>query len=59
MYVYENGFPVEHETSMPLDRVLQDTDRQEFLDLYIRALCSAVKNHGAKIQGYHCWSLLE
>lgn len=59
IYVYENGYPVEHEASMDVGRILKDTHRQEFYDLYIGALCDVVVKQQAKIQGYHCWSLLE
>ncbi|KAK7211595.1 hypothetical protein V2G26_018773 [Clonostachys chloroleuca] len=59
IYIYENGFPVEDEQHMPLEQILDDKDRQEFYSDYIRGLCDAVLDHGAKIQGYHCWSLLD
>lgn len=57
--VYENGYAVEHESKMGLEDIINDKYRQEFYDLYIGALCDAVKDHGVWITGYHCWSLLE
>lgn len=57
--IYENGYSVEHEADMPLEQIIDDKFRQEHLDLYISALLDVVKEHGAKISGYHCWSLLE
>ena len=59
IYVYENGFPVEHEAEMPLEQIIDDKDRQQFYSDYIQGLCDAVLDHGVKIEGYHCWSLLE
>ncbi|KFY87335.1 hypothetical protein V498_07206 [Pseudogymnoascus sp. VKM F-4517 (FW-2822)] len=57
--VYENGYAVEHESKMGLEDIINDKYRQEFYDLYIGALCDAVKDHGVWITGYHCWSLLD
>ncbi|EXJ94407.1 hypothetical protein A1O1_02801 [Capronia coronata CBS 617.96] len=59
IYVYENGFPVEHEADKTLEEIIDDRDRQQFYSDYNQGLCDAVINHGAKIQGYHGWSLLE
>ncbi|CAH0040016.1 unnamed protein product [Clonostachys rhizophaga] len=59
IYVYENGYPVEDESKFPIQDIVNDKYRQEFFDLYIGALCDVVKKEGAKIAGYHCWSLLE
>ncbi|KEZ46413.1 Cyanidin 3-O-glucoside 5-O-glucosyltransferase (acyl-glucose) [Scedosporium apiospermum] len=59
IYVYENGFPVEHEAEMPLEQIIDDKDRQQFYSDYIQGLCDAVLDHGVKIEGYHCWSLLD
>uniref|UniRef100_A0A0B7KRV1 Beta-glucosidase n=1 Tax=Bionectria ochroleuca TaxID=29856 RepID=A0A0B7KRV1_BIOOC len=59
IYVYENGYPVEDESKFPIQDIVNDKYRQEFFDLYIGALCDVVKNEGAKIAGYHCWSLLD
>ncbi|KAL2866577.1 glycoside hydrolase family 1 protein [Aspergillus lucknowensis] len=59
VYVYENGYSVEHEASFSLEDIINDQYRQEFYDLYIGALCDVVRNHGVKIAGYHCWSLLD
>jgi beta-glucosidase len=57
--VYENGYAVEHEAQMSVEEVIDDKFRQEFYDVYISALLDAVKDHGVKVTGYHCWSLLE
>lgn len=57
--VYENGFAVEHEEKMTLEQIIDDKDRQEFYNDYIKGLCDAVLDHGVKMGGYHCWSLLE
>ncbi|KFY20686.1 hypothetical protein V491_03515 [Pseudogymnoascus sp. VKM F-3775] len=57
--VYENGYAVEHESKMELKDVINDEYRQEFYNLYIGALCDAVKDHGVWMTGYHCWSLLD
>ncbi|CAG9986595.1 unnamed protein product, partial [Clonostachys byssicola] len=59
IYVYENGFPVEDESKFSIQDIVNDKYRQEFFDLYIGALCDVVKKEGAKIAGYHCWSLLD
>ncbi|KAH6869063.1 glycoside hydrolase, family 1, partial [Thelonectria olida] len=57
--VYENGYPVEHESKMVLADIINDTHRQEFFHLYIRAMCDAIKYHGVSMMGYHAWSLLD
>ncbi|KAK4233510.1 glycoside hydrolase superfamily [Achaetomium macrosporum] len=54
-----NGYAVEHEAKMPLEAIVEDEYRQEFYDLYIGVMCSAVKEEGVKMAGYHCWSLLD
>lgn len=59
VYVYENGYAVEHEAELPPRDIINDKHRQEYYLLYISALCEAVRDHGVKISGYHCWSLLE
>lgn len=59
VYVYENGYAIEGEAKLPLEDIINDKSRQEYYDLYIGALCNAVKDHGVKMAGYHCWSLLE
>ncbi|KAM0429214.1 hypothetical protein ACHAPT_006428 [Fusarium lateritium] len=59
VYVYENGYAVEHEAKLGLEDIINDKYRQEYYDLYIGALCNAVKDHGVKMAGYHCWSLLD
>ena len=59
IYVYENGYAVEHEADLPLHEILDDKHRQECYLLYISALCEAVRDHGVQMAGYHCWSLLE
>ncbi|CAH0057217.1 unnamed protein product [Clonostachys solani] len=59
IYVYENGYPVEDESKFSIHDIVNDKYRQEFFDLYIGALCDVVKKEGAKIAGYHCWSLLD
>ena len=57
--VYENGFPMENESKMSLEQIVDDKQRQHFCNEYIGALCEAVKDHGVKMGGYHYWSLLE
>lgn len=59
VFIYENGYAVENEANMALHDIVDDKHRQEHLDVYISALCDAVKDHGVRVQGYHCWSLLE
>lgn len=59
IYVYENGYAVEHEADLPLHEIIDDKHRQEYYLLYISALCEAVRDHGVRMAGYHCWSLLE
>ncbi|KAJ3533277.1 hypothetical protein NM208_g8059 [Fusarium decemcellulare] len=57
--VYENGFPVEDEQHKPINEIIDDKPRQRFFNEYIGALCEAVKHHGVRMGGYHCWSLLD
>ena len=58
IYVTENGFAEQDEGDFPLDKVVQDTKRQEYFACYIEAMMRAVKD-GVTVQGYFGWSLLE
>ncbi|GLA52513.1 hypothetical protein AnigIFM63604_009377 [Aspergillus niger] len=59
IFVYENGYAVENESSMSLEDIVNDVHRQEYHNLYIKALCDAVIDNGVHVEGYHAWSLLE
>jgi len=60
VYIYENGYAIEHEVDLPLHEIIGDRHRQEYYLRYISALCEAVRDdHGVRMAGCHCWSLLE
>ncbi|KAI2943666.1 hypothetical protein CBS147321_4603 [Aspergillus niger] len=59
IFVYENGYAVENESSMSLEDIVNDVHRQEYHNLYIKALCDAVIDNGVHVEGYHAWSLLD
>ena len=44
---------------MTLEQIVNDVDRQNYLNLYIQALCDAVKEDGVKVSGWYTWSLHE
>jgi beta-glucosidase/6-phospho-beta-glucosidase/beta-galactosidase len=44
---------------MSLEQIVDDKDRQEYLNLYIKALCDASKEDGVLVTGFYTWSLLE
>jgi beta-glucosidase len=56
--IYECGFSVEHEQDMSLEQIVNDTDRQDYLNQYIQVLCDATKD-GINISAFYTWSLLE
>ncbi|RBR04494.1 hypothetical protein FVER53590_14160 [Fusarium verticillioides] len=57
--ISECGFSVEHEQHMSLEKIVDDKDRQEYLSLYIKALCDASKENGVLVTGFYAWSLLD
>ncbi|KAF5971696.1 glycoside hydrolase family 1 [Fusarium coicis] len=57
--ISECGFSVEHEQHMSLEQIVDDKDRQEYLNLYIKALCDASKEDGVLVTGFYTWSLLD
>ncbi|CAA7030502.1 unnamed protein product [Microthlaspi erraticum] len=52
IYVLENGFPLEHDTT------LQDSERVEYIQDYIGAMLNAIKN-GSDTRGYFVWSMID
>jgi beta-glucosidase/6-phospho-beta-glucosidase/beta-galactosidase len=57
--IAECGFAVEFEQTMALEQIINDVDRQEYLNLYIQVLCDVTKEDGIWISGFYTWSLLE
>lgn len=57
--IAECGFAVEFEQNMTLEQIVNDVDRQEYLNLYIKALCDATTEDGVRVSGFYTWSLLE
>ena len=54
----ENGFPVKGENDLPVEKAVDDTDRQEYYRDYATALLQAVTEDGADVRGYFGWSEL-
>lgn len=44
---------------MSLERIVDDKDRQDYLNQYIKALCDATKEDSIWISAFYTWSLLE
>lgn len=59
IWITENGFPVDGEADMSLDKAVDDTPRQEYYAGYIAAMLQAMREDGVKVGGYMAWSLLE
>lgn len=57
--IAECGFAVEFEQTFTLEQIVNDVDRQDYLNQYLRTLCDSVKEDGVKISGFYTWSLLE
>ncbi|BBH04362.1 beta glucosidase 17 [Prunus dulcis] len=58
IYITENGMDEFNNPELPLEKVLDDSNR---IDYYYRHLCylqAAIKK-GAKVKGYFAWSLLD
>lgn len=54
--VTENGFPVKGENDLPVEKAVNDTDRQEYYHDYATALLQAVVEDGTDVRGYFGWS---
>ena len=57
--IYECGFAVEFEQNMTLEQIVDDKDRQDYLNKYIQVICDATKEEGIYINAFYTWSLLE
>lgn len=57
--IFENGYAIDGEENLLLEQVIHDTERQEYYNGYIQALCDTILEDGAKIDTYLAWSLLE
>lgn len=57
--VFENGYAVDGEETLPVEQALKDEERSEFYEGNLRALCDAVVHDGVKVGTFTAWSLLE
>ncbi|KAL2213772.1 beta-glucosidase 1A [Sarocladium strictum] len=57
--IAECGFAVEFEQTFTLEQIVDDVDRQDYLNQYLKTLCDSVREDGVKISGFYTWSLLD
>ncbi|KAJ4954276.1 hypothetical protein NE237_011059 [Protea cynaroides] len=58
MFITENGYPDASYDNAPVEDLLNDTKRIEYLSSYLASLTTAMRN-GADVRGYFIWSLLD
>lgn len=58
IHVTENGFAGRAEAGAGIEIALEDTERQNYFEGYLRSLLEAVRE-GVLIKSYFGWSLLE
>ncbi|MFZ5986753.1 MAG: GH1 family beta-glucosidase [Bacillota bacterium] len=56
IYITENGAAFKDD--MPVDKVVEDQDRLDFLREHFAAALKAIQ-HGIKLDGYYVWSLMD
>uniref|UniRef100_A0A0D6QWA0 Beta-glucosidase n=1 Tax=Araucaria cunninghamii TaxID=56994 RepID=A0A0D6QWA0_ARACU len=56
--IYENGYGMPNNESLPLSDALNDRPRMEYLHDYIQSLLAAVRN-GSNTWGYFVWTLVD
>lgn len=56
--VTENGYATQDEATFTREQIINDTERQEYFELYVKELLDLVKA-GVRIEGYQGWSLLD
>jgi beta-glucosidase len=59
IYITENGVDVPKEGSLPIDQVVNDTFRVDFLQGYLSYIEKAITDDHINVQGYFVWSLLD
>ncbi|CAE6444968.1 unnamed protein product [Rhizoctonia solani] len=65
--ITEQGYPVCYvpsiqvwrEYELPLDKIIDDKDRQEYFDGYLTEVLGAVEQDGIKIGSYVAWTLID
>ncbi|CAE6416073.1 unnamed protein product [Rhizoctonia solani] len=57
--ITEQGYPVWREYELPLDRIIDDKDRQEYFAGYLAEVLGAVEEDGIKIGSYVAWTLID
>lgn len=57
--ITENGFPVDREYELPLEKVIDDKDRQEYFAGYLAEVLGAVEEDGIQIGSYIAWTLID
>ncbi|KAF8750622.1 glycosyl hydrolase 1 family [Rhizoctonia solani] len=57
--ITEQGYPVWREYELPLDKIIDDKDRQEYFDGYLTEVLGAVEQDGIKIGSYVAWTLID
>ncbi|XP_043705390.1 beta-glucosidase 18-like [Telopea speciosissima] len=58
MIITENGYPDASYPNAPVEDLLNDTKRVEYLSSYLASLTIAMRN-GADVRGYFIWSLFD
>jgi beta-glucosidase len=59
IYITENGCPCPGEDKMTRDESVEDPYRIRYFDSHLDAICKAINEDGAVVQGYFAWSLLD
>lgn len=60
IYITENGVDIPGESSLPLDQVLDDQFRVDYLSQYLGNMTQvAMGEMGVNVVGYFIWSLLD
>ncbi|CAE6441331.1 unnamed protein product [Rhizoctonia solani] len=57
--ITEQGFPVYREYELPIEKVVDDKERQQYLDDYLTEVLGAVEQDGIKIGSYMVWTLID
>lgn len=58
MFITENGYAQESKSEVPMNELLNDPDRIDYLSSYLASLNSAIRK-GADVRGYFVWSLID